>query len=323
LGLSESWFRRRIMADEWAGVSDLFKSLNESRDDIFNVLLYGNSKSGKTRLIGTLGSRTLIISLDPNGTETLKSKEFQTLFPCNPIIVSIEEAYGYFSLPEIATGFDKVYDALEYAFKIRTNDFDHVCLDSLTSLSKLAMFKALDVNMATGRSKSKLKLAEQNAILMGIQDYGMEINLVTQTIDLLLSNCRRFGKNLIVTAHERLFFEKPRHGDGKIDSSKPEELKSIRPMVTGKVAPDTITSPFSNVWYTKHHGGDSYRLHLKGDGVYIAGSRHAGLWPSVLPDPLEKDKERAAKFKHGANLAVMIEDVERARKLHNPTEVAS
>lgn len=294
-------------------IQTLFQQLNDipvSTSE--STMIYGD-KSGKSWLLGTLGDRNLWICLDPNGYETIRSRSFiDKVGRVNPTIVEIYENYDSFGMPNSSTAYDKVYEVLEYAFKNLLPTFDHVCIDSLTSYRKAAMFKALDVNSITRKSRTKVEIMDKlNAVLPALQDYGTEIALVQQFIDLCLANCRRFNKHLWITAHERHMFTKSPEGK--------EEYRGIRPALTGRALPNEITSMFSNVFYTKQYGKGIYRIHTEGDGEFVANTRHGGVWGSPIPDPTIKRHE--VLFKNGPNLSIMLDELKRDAAINPPTGV--
>lgn len=295
-----------------------FLTLNESPpDDATDALIYGESKSGKTWLIGTLGDRTLIIDLENGrGKETIESPMFKRVIGTyHPKYVRIVEDTNAFDIPEFATAYDRTYEILDYAFKNLLDTFDHLVIDNLTAFRRYAILKALDVNKATSKSRTRDDIVEKlNAILPAIQDYGTEMSLVSQFVDQCLSACRKFNKNLFVLSHQRVYLEKPKRADGKPLLNEPPLVTKIRPAVTGQSFPDDITSMFNNVWYTAVYGvggNAQYKLHLAGDGRFVAGTRHAGLWGDVIPSGL--DKSHIKRFPNGPNLLTMLAELKESR----------
>lgn len=296
-----------------------FTRLDElPRGECTNALIYGGAGSFKTGLLGTLGSRCLYVDTG-RGAEILKSKWFKTMYPdCNPIVTEVREKIGPRGLPDEAAAFDLVCDVIDYALKTFPSDFDHIAIDDLTSIRRLALFKGLDINQKTGKSKSQAAMDTYSAIMPVVQDYGSEMGLVMQFCAGYIDIAANAGKNLFVVAHERHYLEKPKNDKGNVQIGEPAILRKIRPAVTGVAFPDDVSGLFENVWHTEVAGsgtGTKYRLRLLGDEIIMAKTRLAGIWKgAVLPEVL--DKQEVARFPHGPNLLQMLTDV----KLSHSTE---
>jgi hypothetical protein len=281
----------------------MFQRLSDKKEaQSTSVLIYG-SKAGKSVQIATLGNRNLWICLDADGYAVAQSPWFKKSYGVvNPFVIEIFEelAQEGFHIPTESQVYDKIYHVLDYAFKNYIDEFDFVSIDSLTTLSRASLLKALDVNATTRKSQTKINIVEKlNALLPAIQDYGTEMSLVQQLIDLLISNCKKYNKTLIVTAHERLMYAKNK-------ATGVEDYNGIRPAVTGRAQPDNITQAFSNVWYMKRVGFGVFRLYTQGDGEFLASSRNAGLFTDVIPDGSAAHK---LKYPNGPNISVMLKEI--------------
>lgn len=248
-----------------------------------NVLYYGGSGTGKTWFLGTAGSRTLFIDTG-DGTAVLKSKLFKEKVGADLIVASIREKVGPRGHVEIAEGFDLVCDVIDHALTTFPGDFDTIACDDLTALRKLAMNKGLEVNQATGKSKTKQTVANRfDLIIPAVQDYGIEMNLIEQFLSNYITIIRNAGKNFIVAAHQRYTFE------SKKGIGEAPVIKEIRPALTGAQFPDTVTAMFDNVWHAERVGGGDkgtvYRAVIHGDEQTVAKTRHAGVFGTVEVNP--------------------------------------
>ena len=269
-----------------------FAKLDEmKRGETVTALDYGGSKVGKTWFAGTTGSRTLYISTG-DGLDTVKSPLFKKLNPgFNPTVVDIREKLGITGIPVagIVEAFDLMCDALDYAFTHFAGDFDTVVIDELSATRRHALFKGLELSQQMGRSRTWDKTKQYEIILPAGQDFGAEMSLIEQFLSGTISMCERNGKHLLVLAHQRYLLEKPKDEKGNVIFGEPARIKEIRPAVTGAQFPDTISALFDNVWHAEKVGGGdqgtAYRIRVYGDEITVAGSRHAGILPTVIVNP--------------------------------------
>lgn len=242
------------------------------------LLLYGNSGTGKTYFIGTAGDRALIIS-PSNGLATLKSALFKSQVSANPFIEVVDEA----PIPDKATAFDKYSDIIDNYLAKHRDEIDTIIVDDATALRRVALTKGLELNLKLGLSKTANKSKE--VIIPAVQDFGIEMNLIEQFIRYYTVQCKHLGKNFIITAHERLTYEK-----GETLNSA-EILRKISPGFTGKTFPDDITGLFDLTWHTETKGsGDRiwYQIRTQPDNVTTAKTRWGGIFPVLF--------EKAPKF---------------------------
>lgn len=266
------------------------------------ALAYGGSKVGKTWLAGTTGSRTLYVSTG-DGIDTLKSPLFRKLNPgFNPTIIDIREKLGISGIPVagIVEAYDLMCDAIDYAFNNFASEFDTVVIDELSSTRRHALFKGLELSQQMGRSRTWDKTKLYEIILPAGQDWGAEMSLIEQFLAGTISICERAGKHLLVLAHQRYLLVAPKDEKGNVIFGEPKVIKEIRPAVTGAQFPDTISGMFDNVWHCEKVGGGdqgtAYRVRVYGDEITIAGSRHAGILPTVIVNPNFKEIVEAIKL---------------------------
>lgn len=246
-----------------------------------SLLLYGSAGSGKTHLIGTAGSRTLIINTGL-GITTLQSKGFRKHHPnINPIIETVQEQV----LPDHAEAFDKCCDILDAYLNIKHpmyNEYDTVAIDDTTALKRFAMAKGLEVNAKEGKSTSLAKSKASGVIQKAVQDYGLEMDFIDQFIIHYVSECKRLNKHFILTAHERVEYNKP----SKIGEQP--TVNKIRPGFTGQTFPDSVTGHFDMVWRMEPVGAGErilYQARTAGDSSLVAKTRWAGSFKVIETNP--------------------------------------
>lgn len=246
------------------------------------LLVYGPAGSGKTELIGTAGSRTLIINTGL-GIVTLQSKGFKQRHPgVNPIIETITEEV----LPDKAEAFDKCCDILDnYLTPTHPefNNIDTIAIDDATALRRFALAKGLEINQKEGKSNSLSKSKLSKVVETAVQDYKIEMDVIDQFIIHYVSECKRLGKHFVLTAHERVEYNKP----SKIGDVA--TVNKIRPGFTGRTFPDSVTGHFDLVWYLETQGAGNlikYKARTAGDGSLVAKTRWDGSF-SVLEDKVD------------------------------------
>ena len=242
---------------------------------------YGASGTGKTFFAGTIGPEGLIISVG-DGHNTLASPTFQNIVKAPPKLIKVKETYnketGIF---DSAQAFDEVSDIMDWA--IDSGKFKTICIDEMTALQKVARNKALEVNLATGKSKS-LETAKRSGYLSAlIQDFGAEMSMIEQFIATYVSNCSVKQINLILLGHERYVFKKL--GD-KIGDQ--EVLDKVRLGITGKTFPDTIPNYFDLVWRFEVLDANPkpiFRARTVGNDSLTAKTRWGGLFEQYVKSP--------------------------------------
>lgn len=239
-------------------------------------LVYGPSGSGKTEYCGTAGSRAGIVNCGL-GIVTLQSKGFKSRHPnVNPIVETvIEEA-----IPDKAEGFDKVCDLADKF--LDDPEIDTLIIDDVTALRRFALNKGLEINQSTGKSQSLGTSRAKEAIIIAVQDYGIEMSLVEQFVITYAGLCREKNKHFLLIAHERVTYNKPAQIGGVAT------VNSIRPGFTGQTFPDSVTGHFDLVWHMECQGsGDRilYKARTAGDSALVAKTRWSGLFPVLVDNP--------------------------------------
>jgi hypothetical protein len=238
------------------------------------TMLYGPSGSGKTETAATADSpeaRALIVNTG-NGMETLGSTGFRARHPnCKPDIVDVREEIGNRGYVDTPMVYDMVCNVIEA--QLDKKKYKTIIIDDLTSLRRGAINKAMDVNAATGKSTSKAVSKKLRVNIVAVQDFGMEMSLVSQFIAAYSDIFKSEKVNLIILAHERLYYKKAGIGE-------PAVLYRIRPAVTGQTFPDDIPQFFDVIGYchTYHSGGKSiYKVKFSLDNMILAKNRFGGV----------------------------------------------
>lgn len=238
------------------------------------TMFYGASGTGKTEIAGTAGNRALIINTG-KGTSTLKSPGFKARHPnCNPLIVDIAETVSDHGYIEKSAMYDMVCDVLDEQLQKNPDRFDTVVLDDLTSLRRSALVKGMEINQASGRSTSKGTSSKLKIAIKAVQDFGIEMDLISQFINGYAEILSGMKKNFIVLAHERLTYKK---GDKLGDIPV---LAKVRPAVTGEKFPDDIPQMFDVVGYTnvlRTENKTVYRVKFSADNIVMAKNRWGGV----------------------------------------------
>lgn len=195
------------------------------------ILVYGRSGSGKTFGAGTF-PRPVFLDFD-KGIATLRNPDFVTKYGTPDII------YEQFTEKHTAKGgvvskhnaFDDAtlfYEAMMKADKVDT--FDTWVIDTATSLSEIALNKALIF-----MGQNKLSQTHQTAMIQGVvvpklQDYGAERSLIEQFVAMVLGS----GKHVVLLCHEKELYE----GDSVVGRV---------PLLTGKGV-EAICAQFDEVY---------------------------------------------------------------------------
>lgn len=259
----------------------LFQTLNEIPfGEAVTMLAYGGSGVGKTMFCATAGPRTLFINIG-DGITTIQSpvvraRDFKDGFP---IVATIrEERDPETGLFKTARAFDQVCDAIDYGLAKFPEKFDTIVIDDATALRAFAVNKGLELNEDFQRSKTLENSRKFGGIVMAVQDFAAEMNLIAQFIDGTISLCKGAGKHLIMTAHERYVFKKIKDQAGKVIG---EEIDKVRPAFTGKTFPDEILAPWDLVWnlnVARTTQGGVYRAWTEDAMTIRAKSRYPGVF---------------------------------------------
>lgn len=261
-----------------------FKTLDEiPKAESESFLIYGPSGAGKTRLLGTCGDRALIIS-NGGGLTTLKSPKFKELVGSNPIVVQLNATDEKGDI-DFSRVHDALCDTIDYALEKFPDKFDYVCVDDATFMRRGAMYKGLDIGMATNKSKTKAEILNKyDELVPAVQDYGMEMSILDTFFATYTSICKEAKKHLIVCAHERLSWSKPsRIGE------MPELIKTA-PAFTGvDKNPSGVALYFDNVWYMECLSAEQgmWRIRTVGHDKLIAKTRFDGVFDKTIPVPAQ------------------------------------
>lgn len=243
-------------------------------------LLYGASGAGKTRLLGTCGDRTVIIS-NGGGLSTLKSPKFKELVGSNPIVVELnaKKPDDFFSLH------DALCDTLDYALEKLSDKFDFLCIDDATFMRRAAMYKGVEIGDDRGTSQTKKKVLNKfDELAPAVQDFGMEMNILDTFFASYTQICKEAKKHFIVCAHERLTFKKPDQIGGQ------PELIRTAPSFTGvDKNPSGVALYFDNVWYLECLSAEQgmWRIKTVGHDKLIAKTRYDGVFEKSIPVPAQ------------------------------------
>lgn len=153
-------------------------------------------------------------------------------------------------------------------YEVGRDQFDTWIIDSGTTLSELAQYKAVIVLGNMKLSQTHKQAMEQGILIPRIQDYGSERSLVEQFVDMVKDS----GKNVVLICHE------------KEVSSDDGTITAITPLLTGKSA-ETVPLKFDEVYNlrVKKSGGQIVRyLQSQPDGLRKVGTRYGipneSLW---------------------------------------------
>lgn len=247
------------------------------KNDKWRVLCYGQFKTGKTAGAATF-PRPRILSLDPDGAETLLNPEMERLFGYSKNVVDV-----FVPKPDkrtnrgIATEFN-VYDSACLYFDEsmkKPDSFDTWVLDSATSLGEAARTKGIILLGGTQLGPKPMSNTQANAIKTGmllprLQDFGAERSLLEQFVDMLLDT----DKHVVVLAHEKDIYE----GEG--DDAR---LVGIGPLFTGQ-SMERVPLKFSEVYNLRSKKeGQAFKrfIQTSPDGIRACGSRRG------IPDGTE------------------------------------
>lgn len=221
-------------------LSDLKEKLYKS----VALHVYGAPGVGKTELIGSAGSRNLIVT-DMNGIVTLTGKGFRSRHgEVDPIIEVVENDDS----PDRALAFDTVLNRIDAAIRDRKDEFDCISVDDIDFIRHSAMSKALNMNSATGRSKTKeTGKSFKGFYLPTMADFGTEMSLMEHFIRDLVDLGKAYDKHIIVAAHERFVYRQDKKSDDKV-------LEKIVPHYTGSAAPEAINDYFDLVFRVTREG---------------------------------------------------------------------
>ena len=282
--------------------------LSETKqDEPVTALIYGGAGCGKTGFAGTAGDRTLQLNIG-NGIKTLKSPWFLETHGYDPIIVNISEKLETSGVPSSAEAFDMVGDTIDFALETIPDQFDTVVVDDATELRRFAMNKGLEINQKLGKSHSKERSSQYGVVMKSVQDYGIEMDLIEQFIAYYTVALKAKGKNFIMTAHQRLIYQKQLDKNGNPVMGAAPVLYKVLPGFTGQTFPDDVQKAFDWVFRMETvAGGRSgviFRARTLPDEVISAKCRDGGVFSVVESNPhflkmlqMVKDKQASTRRK--------------------------
>jgi hypothetical protein len=250
--------------------------------------VYGSAGNGKTWFLGTGGDRHLIIDTGDTGMETLKSKLFKEKVKANPIIVSVNEKLGLRGNVDTATAYDAVCDIIDWAVANKRSEFDIISVNDITRMNAFAMNKGLEVGLKLGKSFSKKRAEEYDAVDYAVQDYKMEMDLMNKFIAGTKSICVREGLHFFIAAHQRLTYRQARDKNNNPILGEAPVVVDTRLGFRGKTFPDEISGYFDLIWHLEAVGsGDNivYRARTSGGEDITARTNFGGLFPTIIKNP--------------------------------------
>jgi hypothetical protein len=203
-----------------------------------NICIVGPPKTGKTRSIGTLPGKTIILSSDPDGYESLRKpyklatpgsgNALCTLLSDQDIVVSdycqIQRELSTAMTREArAPHGQRAWTAFVPDLNAATHcpACDNIVIDGLTGLSDMVLNAVIVMNKATNKSNLQAH-------------YGDAIEKIKEIVNI----CAGSGKNFILLSHTTL--EKDELSGRLVE----------RPLVYGKKLPDELMAMFSTIFRT-------------------------------------------------------------------------
>lgn len=205
-----------------------------TKPENIKALVFGAPGAGKSWFAGTW-PKPIIVDAD-RGNAVWRNKEFRALYPNARIFYEeFGDPLGEDGVFESAKAFWNMLSWLNDHMK----DYDTVVLDSLTSIGEMAMHVGLEVNKASGKSKTLNRASKgHNLLVPTMADYGAEMAAVEQLLDKVLE----LNKNVLVIAHER----------AEITDSG--AVVRVEPLITGARLRSKIARWFDEVWYMEARG---------------------------------------------------------------------
>lgn len=244
--------------------------------NLTQVLVYGSGKVGKTWGAYTF-PRAISMDFD-RGIAVMRNPEFVKKHGLNKLVF-----YEHFKERDMASrGVPKSHNGFDDAclffdewmkpsgfwtdrttgkrYSTGREQFDTWIIDSGTTLSILAVYKAIILLGAKKLSQTHADAMASGLIIPRIQDYGSERSLVEQFVDMILSS----GKNVVFICHEK-----------EVTDDQGSVIR-IEPLLTGKSS-EVVPLKFDEVYnlrVRRHGDGLKRTLLTVTDGVRKAGSRY-------------------------------------------------
>lgn len=234
-----------------------------------NMLLWGQSGAGKTTLACTMPGKKLLLCSDPNGANSVASREDVMLYD----ISDLPYSQGKQLMDRDPFGLDGL---------IQETGCDSVIFDSLTTLGDLAVNYGISEHSEKGWDGGSIIKPHRDA-------YGARLNLVNRLCINVLKICKRHEKHVCFTAHE-----------ATPDKDKEGVVQSISLLLGGQL-PNSLGVQFSEIWALydlpgnkKMIGIRACRMRAPMKSRMFDVSKHAEfLWDF---DPLEQSGETIAEW---------------------------
>lgn len=250
--------------------------------DPVQILVYGKAKTGKSWGALTF-PRPVVFDFD-RGVATARNPDFVAKHGQRWIFYeTFAEKNMKRGVPLSANAFD---DACRYfdewmkpkgkwvspsdgkTYEVGRDQFDTLIIDSGTTLSELAQYKAVIVLGGMKLSKTHEQAMSSGLLIPRIQDYGSERSLVEQFTDMIKDS----GKNVVMICHEKEMV------------NEAGSVTDIVPLLTGKSS-EVIPLKFDEVYNLriKKQGSEVVRyLQTQPDGIRKVGTRYGmpdgSLW---------------------------------------------
>lgn len=236
--------------------------------DPLQVLVYGVSKVGKT--VGALTfPRPVVFDFD-RGVASARSKWFTQRYGQRKVF------YDVFIERDIVKGIPRTHNAFDDAcrffdewmkpagkwktYDVGVNMFDTWIIDSGTTLSEIAQYKAILVLGKMKLSQTSKDADTHGVLVPRIQDYGSERSLVEQFIDMVKGS----GKNVVLLCHEKEL------------TTESGAVTGIVPLLTGKSV-ESVPLKFDEVYnlrIVREGPNFARKLLTEADGIRKVGSRY-------------------------------------------------
>ncbi len=198
---------------------------------LLRILVYGRSGSGKTFGAGTF-PRPVFMDFD-KGIATLRNPNFVSKYGVRDIIYEqfTEKSIAKGGVVSVHNAFDDAYTFYQMMMKPdKVDTFDTWVIDTATSLSEIALNKALIFMGGQKLSNTHATAMAQGVVVPKIQDFGAERSLIEQFVAMVLGS----KKHVVLLCHEKELYE----GDVVVGRV---------PLLTGKGV-EAICSQFDEVY---------------------------------------------------------------------------
>ncbi len=252
------------------------------------TMLFAEGGIGKTRLMGTAGSRNVIVS-SGNGLVTLKNAEFVKAYPnTNPQVIMIPDDAD----PTKPTAYDTLRKTIDKYFETPAlrDSFDYFSIDDASWLRLISRNRGMQLNSLSGKSQTigKVQGVYKGDIVLTESDYGAEMDITSGFLDSLCGMGRMYGKHIIVCAHEGYIWRKEKNSTG---TREVEVMEKIVPAFTGKKEPTKNNQYFDLVIRLTRVGkGASSKIVLQFHPDDLVAAKDRYMVFKMYEDFKQKDK---------------------------------